>query len=206
MLRVAAGASRPRPPSVQEEAPLCRELRTPPLPAAHVPVGYCWQHSRSCHSERSMTVTSATSCRTRTLVIMLTGTVIGRLAGQRSKAPVSLSRGRSASWGIFGPPRATVNAKRPGKNQFPAERTANLTARSNARLASAALSHPAVASDARRGGKPLAEQGAVSVYDRTAVPSATSCRTSGWFGLFRSLGCGVAIDHPEPRSLRHRDG
>jgi len=44
--------------------------------------------------------------------------------------------------------------------------------------------HPAVASGARCGRKPLAEQGAVSVFDRTAVTSATSCRTSAWFGLF----------------------
>src|SRR5436305_6009304 len=66
MLRVAALTSRSRLPSVQEEVTLCRELRTSPLPAAHVPVGYCWQHSRSCHSEKCMTVTPATSCRTRT--------------------------------------------------------------------------------------------------------------------------------------------
>src|SRR5947209_15611536 len=92
MLRVATLTSRSRLPSVQEEATLCRELRTPPLPAAHVPVGYCWQHSRSCHSEKCMTVTSATSCRTRTLVILLTDTVISRPGGQRSKFPVSVTR------------------------------------------------------------------------------------------------------------------
>ena len=46
-------------------------------------------------------------------------------------------------------------------------------------------SHPAVTSDARCGRKLLAEQEVVSdiSYLRTAVTSATSCRTSGWFGL-----------------------
>ena len=34
----------------KEEATLSRELRTPPLPATHVPVGYCWQNSRCCRS------------------------------------------------------------------------------------------------------------------------------------------------------------
>ena len=66
MLGVAALASRPRLPSGAEEATLCRELRTPRLPVTHVPVGYCWQHNRSCHSDKCMTVTPATSCRTRT--------------------------------------------------------------------------------------------------------------------------------------------
>ena len=33
-----------------EEATLCRELRTAPLPVMHVPVGYCWQNSRCCQS------------------------------------------------------------------------------------------------------------------------------------------------------------
>ena len=66
MLGVAVLASRRRPPSGAEEVTLCRELRTPGLALTHVPVGYCWQHSRSCRSEECMTVTSATSCRTRT--------------------------------------------------------------------------------------------------------------------------------------------
>src|SRR5690349_20889311 len=30
------------------EVTLPRELRTPPLPEAHVPVGYCWQNNRCC--------------------------------------------------------------------------------------------------------------------------------------------------------------
>jgi hypothetical protein len=66
MLGVAALASRPRLPSVQEEATLFRELRTPRFPVTRVPVGYCGQHRRSCHSEESMTVTATASCRTRT--------------------------------------------------------------------------------------------------------------------------------------------
>ena len=45
---------------------MSRELRTSLLPGTHVSVGYCWQNSRSCHSEKCMTATSATSCRTRT--------------------------------------------------------------------------------------------------------------------------------------------
>src|SRR5262249_32013432 len=57
----------------------------------------------------------------RTLVMLLTGPVISRPAGQRSKSPARLPRRRSASWGIFGPPRAAVNAKRPGQDRFPAE-------------------------------------------------------------------------------------
>jgi len=40
MLGVAVGASRPWPPSVQEEATLSRELHTPGLSLTHVPVGY----------------------------------------------------------------------------------------------------------------------------------------------------------------------
>src|SRR5262249_10150725 len=50
-------------------------------------------------------------------------------------------------------------------------------------------SHPAVTSDARCGRKLLAEQEAVSVGDRTAVTSATSCRTNAWFAA-------------EPRSVK----
>ena len=34
----------------EEEATLSRGLRTPPLPATHAPVGYCWQNSRCCQS------------------------------------------------------------------------------------------------------------------------------------------------------------
>jgi hypothetical protein len=34
------------------------------FPVTHVPVGYCGQHRRSCHSAESMTVTTTTSCRT----------------------------------------------------------------------------------------------------------------------------------------------
>src|SRR5262249_39562185 len=32
----------------QEEATLCRELCTSPLPETHISVGYCWQNSRCC--------------------------------------------------------------------------------------------------------------------------------------------------------------
>jgi hypothetical protein len=45
MLGVAVWASRPPPPS-EEEATLSRKLRTPRLPATHVPVGYGGQHRR----------------------------------------------------------------------------------------------------------------------------------------------------------------
>jgi hypothetical protein len=43
---------------------LSRELRTPPLPAAHVPVGYGWQNSRCSRSRECRTATPTTSCRT----------------------------------------------------------------------------------------------------------------------------------------------
>jgi hypothetical protein len=50
----------------EPEDTLSRELRTPPLPETHVPVGYCWQNSRCGRSEECRTATSTTSCRTRT--------------------------------------------------------------------------------------------------------------------------------------------
>src|SRR5262249_26785444 len=47
MLAVAAKA-RALAATLAGEVTLPRELRTPPLPEAHVPVGYCWQNSRCC--------------------------------------------------------------------------------------------------------------------------------------------------------------
>src|SRR5262249_37937707 len=79
------------------------------------------------------------------------------------------------------PPRPAVNGKRPGKDQFPAERSAWLTSEApSARRPPHCRTPPFPA--ARSSRKPLADQGAVSVYDRTAVTSATSCRTSDLFG------------------------
>src|SRR3954467_4413457 len=45
MLAIAASAPASAAPPAGE-ATLPRELRTPLLPEAHVPVGYCWQNSR----------------------------------------------------------------------------------------------------------------------------------------------------------------
>src|SRR3954447_16106335 len=47
MLAIAASARASAAP-LAGEATLPRELRTPLLPEAHVPVGYCWQNSRCC--------------------------------------------------------------------------------------------------------------------------------------------------------------
>src|SRR3954447_9717060 len=47
MLAVAALA-RASAATLAGEVTLLRELRTPPLPKAHVPVGYCWQNNRCC--------------------------------------------------------------------------------------------------------------------------------------------------------------
>ena len=50
-----------------DEDTLSRGLGTPPLPEAHSPVEYRWQNSRCCQPLRGRsTVTSTTSCRTRT--------------------------------------------------------------------------------------------------------------------------------------------
>jgi hypothetical protein len=51
MLAVAASA-RASAALAKEEDTLSRELGTPPLPEAHLPVGYCWQNSRCCRSLR----------------------------------------------------------------------------------------------------------------------------------------------------------
>src|SRR4051794_17886044 len=47
MLAVAALA-RASAATLAGEVTLLRELRTPPLPKAHVPVGSCWQNNRCC--------------------------------------------------------------------------------------------------------------------------------------------------------------
>src|SRR5262245_27750458 len=47
MLAVTASA-RASAATLAGEVRLSQELRTPPLPEAHVLVGYCWQNSRCC--------------------------------------------------------------------------------------------------------------------------------------------------------------
>jgi len=66
MLVVATSARAPV-AILTDEDTLSRGLGTPPLPEAHLPVGYCWQNSRCCRPLRDLsTATSTTSCRTRT--------------------------------------------------------------------------------------------------------------------------------------------
>ena len=89
-----------------DEATLFRELRTPRLPVTHVPVGYCGQHRRSCHSEESMTVTATTSCRTRTQQF----TRRGRLQRRGARAKPECGPGRSATPGSAALPNGCLLA------------------------------------------------------------------------------------------------
>jgi hypothetical protein len=76
MLGVPALTSRSQRPSLKEEATLSRQLRTPQFLVTHVPVGYRGQYRESCHSE-CMTVTAATSCRTRTAQLSSPAAALG---------------------------------------------------------------------------------------------------------------------------------
>jgi hypothetical protein len=69
MLAVAISARAPT-AILADEDTLSRGLRTPSLPTARAPVGYCWQNSRCRQPLRCRdTATSTTSCRTLTLKI-----------------------------------------------------------------------------------------------------------------------------------------
>ena len=117
MLAVAASASRlGRPPrGGGYVVPGASHLT---VTVTHVPVGYCWQNSRSCQlSEDSMTVTATTSCRTRT------GDYADRASSYAPPSVFIVHRGLApADRGVSGPlPRRTsplIHAPAPAVRQF----------------------------------------------------------------------------------------
>jgi hypothetical protein len=102
---------------------LCRKLRTSQSPMTHVPVGYCGQYRRSCHSEESMTVTAATSCRTLTSQLSrrrAAGACGWQALDARRSAPACCS-GRSyrGAWQWFDCSAVRLPTRRPGRGEQP---------------------------------------------------------------------------------------
>ena len=113
-------------PSRGKEAALSPELPTPSLPKAPVQVGDCWQNNRSCHdSVLRMTLTPATSCRTRTAEFSSRRPCRGRCPQQRrgtwyGGAPVCCNGWFSLAVGVPNSGFATVYVGRPVDQLGPA--------------------------------------------------------------------------------------
>jgi hypothetical protein len=90
---------------------LSRKLHAPRLPATHVPVGYRGQYRGSCHSE-CMTITEATSCRTRTTAFTCRAGCKERdVSKNRNAGPVKCNA-------LFGPLRASLGLAEKLVEQF----------------------------------------------------------------------------------------